>query len=513
MAGLGLGTVAIGCVMWRNPVASRLFANTLFLAIAAVCLAWPVGVLASWILIRRADRWAMAIFGLLVLMGLIPPYLHAAAWEAVAGASGIVPLDWGGPVLLRGWPAAIWLHAITAILGVLLLSAWGWRSVPRELEDLASLDATPRRVWWQVTLPLASPALVAAAAWIAVSVATEMTVTDLFRIRTFAEEFYTAVAATGTLQGGAWSIWPMVAFLGLVTAVALWLASTLAPHCRWTGLFAQRSREPAGKSAGVGVFLGLLVMCLVIVPVLGLIRKAGLVVTRLDDGWSRGWELRKAVEMVWSSPVDFHRELLWSGILGILVATGGMLLAWAIAWPARRGGKWAAFALGSSALALAVPGPVWAMGLLEAFSYPLPLLSYLRDRTLLVPVLALCIKTLPWAVLVMWHGSRRVPEELWELSRLEGATFWERWWHVGLPWLRVPLAMTWLIGFCLAVGDLGASLVLLPPGVMTLAARIFDRLHTGADAQVAGVCLFQMGLFWLLGGLVVTCATRFNRLR
>jgi iron(III) transport system permease protein len=90
---------------------------------------------------------------------------------------------------------AIWVHAVAALPWVVLLVGQGLCWVERELEEDALLVASPWRVLWAVTLPRCRAALFAAGLWVAVQTATEITVTDLMQVRTFAEEVYTQFVA------------------------------------------------------------------------------------------------------------------------------------------------------------------------------------------------------------------------------------------------------------------------------------------------------------------------------
>ncbi len=57
------------------------------------------------------------------------------------------------------------------------------------------------------------------------------------------------------------------------------------------------------------------------------------------------------------------------------------------------------------------------------------------------------------------------------------------------------MAAAWLIGLALALGDLMASNLVVPPGVETLAIHIFNMVHYGIQDQVAGICLALLILF------------------
>jgi iron(III) transport system permease protein len=81
--------------------------------------------------------------------------------------------------------------------------------------------------------------------------------------------------------------------------------------------------------------------------------------------------------------------------------------------------------------------------------------------------------------------------------------------HVLKTWLRVrvPLLLPGVMAACcvvfvLAMGELGATLIVAPPGHATLTMKIYNYLHYGASEAVAGLCL-AMAAGALLTGLVI----------
>jgi iron(III) transport system permease protein len=73
---------------------------------------------------------------------------------------------------------------------------------------------------------------------------------------------------------------------------------------------------------------------------------------------------------------------------------------------------------------------------------------------------------------------------------------------VALP-LRWPgVLAAGCVALILAIGELAATVLVVPPGVSTLSIRIFGLMHYGAEDRVAALCL----AIWLLTGLVTVAA-------
>jgi iron(III) transport system permease protein len=129
--------------------------------------------------------------------------------------------------------------------------------------------------------------------------------------------------------------------------------------------------------------------------------------------------------------------------------------------------------------------------------------GWLYDRTIFAPWLALLVKSLPIAVLILWYAFRTVPEELLESASCEGAGPLARLLRIGLPCRWRSVAGAWLAALAVAAGDLAASILVVPPGVTTITVRVFGLLHSGVDDQVAGICLTTVSGFAVVGTLIL----------
>jgi iron(III) transport system permease protein len=73
-----------------------------------------------------------------------------------------------------------------------------------------------------------------------------------------------------------------------------------------------------------------------------------------------------------------------------------------------------------------------------------------------------------------------------------------RWFRVAgritLPLISTGILSGFFISFILAMGDLGVTLLVVPPGSATLPVKIFNFMHYGAEAMVAALCLIQLSL-------------------
>ncbi len=463
-----------------------LFVNTALLAVGALVISVPLGTLLGLVVAkidlagRRALAWLLA--GLL----FVPLYVQAAGWQTVLGAGGWVAhwvrSDGYANPWLVGWRGALWVQGMAGVPWVALAAAASLSTVERKLEEESLLDAGPWRVLWRVSLPRAGGGVLAAAAWIAVVAATEIAVSDLYQVRTFAEEVYTQAAlgpllswsAGGTIApvvgptggagtgggiGGGPGVTPpsfatsflsselatgTVALVLLVLAALWWMAHWLPPAAAIVADAGWKWRPAPRRRACLGLCVWLVVAIVVLVPMAGLAWKAGGEVHHVGERYQRSWSAAKAALMVVRSPWENCREWGWSLAIGGIASAGATAIGLACGWAARMRSSAAVPLAAAIAAGLAVPAPLvgaWVIALLnQPPDSSVAWFAVLYDRTLTAPVLVQIVRAAPLAALWMWSQLASVPQDLLEASRSEGASRFAQLVRVALPLRRLGLA-------------------------------------------------------------------------
>ena len=343
-------------------------------------------------------------------MLFLPLYVQAAAWQAAGGLQGWYTLATGWPAPLAGWRGAIAIHTMAAIPWVVLIVGVGLQLSEAELEEAALLDGTTAQVFARVTLPRTANAIFAALLWVAIATAGEITVTDLFQVRTYAEQLYTEFALGDRLDADPWALpGGAIAIVGLVAA-ALWLVGRLMPAEH----FAVQRRNPTFQLGAWRAPAALLMW--------GTVATIG----RHSPGepgdesghgrdarWgalTRHWSAARFGQIVGESPWRFSRELGWSLTIGAAAATAAVVLALPLAWCARRGGWARAPAWAVIALGLALPGPLVGLAIIACFNAAdWTWLVWLYDRSIAAIWLAQTVRSLPLCTLVLWYALRTIP--------------------------------------------------------------------------------------------------------
>ena len=481
-----------------DPSGRHLAANTLLLLAGTLAIALPVGGLLGLVLARTDVPGRGAMWSLVVASVLLPPYFHAAGWLALWG-----PFGWLGPLqapeVQRYW-GPIWVHGLYGAGWVALLSWIGALRIDPSLEDSARLSHTTAQVLWRVDLPQVLPALAASAAWVAALTASEITVTDLFQLRTFAEEFYIWFSLTAGQEGmeQLWRrTWPGVVWpLGLA-----YLVAELAPF----GLLPAGERYPGRRRpmplgtwgwAWAGA-LWLLIAAIAFVPLAALIHQAGTEVYQQSGQWVRTWSFGALGANLVQSLWEVRHAAGYSALLALGAAVAATLLAVPLAYPvAHRAwmtrGLWLL-----AATLLAVPGPHVAWAVMSLLNQPQwPSLRWAYDHTLLAPLVVQAVRSLGLMLWVAWAAWTTLPPGLVEQAKVLGCGSCGTFWRAALGARASMLFLGTCAAAVVAWNELSGTLLVLPPGVDTLPRQLFGLLHARVEDLVAGVCLVLFAACW-----------------
>ena len=523
-----------------------LFVNTALLAGGSLAIALPVGTLLGVVVGKIDVPGRRGLAWLLAGMLFVPLYVQSAAWQSLAGTGGWIGETFRGSGYvdpwLNGWRGAIWVHAMGVVPWVALAVAAGLSLVERKLEEEALLDASPWRVLVRVSLRRALGGVLAAAAWVAMIAATEIAVSDLYQIRTFAEEVYCQAALgpllswsggeslpvapagpSGGIGGGPGLTPPSfatsfvlseltlgVVALALLVLAALWLMAGWLPPAASIVADAGWKWRPAHGRVALAVGVWLVVGVGIVAPLAGLAWKAGIEVHQVGEQYEQSWSATKAAAMVARSPWENRREWGWSLAIGAMAAAGATMLGLACGWMVRVRSSGGATLAAAIALGLAVPAPllgVWVIALLnQPPDSAVAPLAVLYDRTLTAPVLVQMVRAAPLAALWMWSQLSSVPQDLLDAAESEGARRTSQLVRIALPLRRVGVAAGAAAALVVALAEVSATLLVLPPGVTTVPVQVFQLLHYGIDDRLAALCL---SIFALLGaGLAMAAIVR-----
>jgi len=440
-----------------------LLLNTALLGIGTAVTATLVGVPLGVALARVSLPFKASTRILLAAPALLPTYIIGLAWLSVSQAS------W-----MHGLPAAIIVLTVVFYPLSMLMTEAALRAIEPRLEEAASLTATPSRVLSRITLPLVFPSILAAALVVFVLAISDFGVPALLRVPVFTTEIFTAFAALYDSARATALAVPLLLLTLSVALVSVRLAGDRFVVTRRGLAGGELQSFERWRPAFVGA-LAAVVLCALALPVVALAREARHISS-------------------WMSVIDGSGEAIRNSLL---LAAAGATIVCVLALGLGYARTLATRAVGVAAdvvliVMFAVPGTIAGVALIELWNRGgVAGAVYATNGMFLLVYLA---KFTPLAALAVAASLRQIPASHQEAAAVSGAGWSRTMTHIVLPQIRPGLLAAWVIVFTLAFGELGASVLVTPPGESTLPIRIYTLIANTPPSQVAALALLQIGV-------------------
>ncbi|MBB4406249.1 MULTISPECIES: iron ABC transporter permease [Agrobacterium tumefaciens complex] len=448
---------------------------------------------------------------LFMLPMMIPPQVTALSWIGMTGPSSTL-LKAIGLAPAMGSPQPLYSTAgIALLLGVqhaplvyLSLRA-GLLALPQDGIEAAKLSgASPRRVLFDIILPLSTPGLIAGAAISFVSNVGNFGIPAILGIPasifTLPTLIYSRFASFGTSTFGDIAILSTMIAIISVAGLALQERAMKGRDYRIIGL--------SGKAATFGLArwrvpaelaLWLVLFFMLVAPL------AALVASSLAPAYGVPLGLKTATlhayeELLYRQSVT---RTAFRNSLFLATATSLCLLAVTVltAYFLVRGKSRFMFLLSALVdIPYALPGVVISVSFVLLFAAPIPLLGVTLYGTIWIILLAYFSSFFAVSLKPMVSAFLQFDPSLEEAARLSGAGFWRRLKDIILPLVGPAAGASVILVFLIACNELTVSALLWSAGTQTLGVLIYNLDDSGSFdlASALSVLVVIMVIFLML---------------
>jgi len=411
---------------------------------------------------------------------VMPTIVVAAAFNSLLGPRGLVNLGLQQlgqtPIQFTGTLGIILLaHVFFNFSVVVRIVGSFWAALDDRLAEMAaSLGADRWQTFWRVTLPVAAPAIGAAAVLTFLFTFTSFGIILLLggaRFNTLETEIYRQTSQSLRLDIAA-----SLAFVQLLITLVLGLISSHLQARASVSLDLQAQASTSRPINTPALRLGLLALLLFIIvvilaPLISLISRS----LNFDGAPLRFYaalsENPRGSAFFVSPLIAIRNSLAFASLTAIVALLMGVPLAYVLG---QRPTRWTRLLdvllllpLGTSAVTL---------GLGMFITFDTPIFGFdLRTSPVLLP-LAHTLIALPFVVRTLLPSVRAISQTLREAAAQLGATPLQvlRW--IDLPLMTGPLLAAAVFAFATSLGEFGASLLISRPDFPTMPLVISDLL-------------------------------------
>jgi iron(III) transport system permease protein len=369
-----------------------------------------------------------------------------------------------------------WVQVMAFLPLATALALVGLESVESGLVESARLARPDVHVLRRVILPLAAPAILTGCGLVFLLSLTDYSVPSLFQVNTYSLEIFSEYSASSLPERAFVLALPLLLLTGLATLLLVGgLRQAVATA---SGRSGYREARLAGVDFQWPGWLSVLIGAALAAWLAQVGAPLGVLLSQTGS-----WAAFSQSVMDAQSEIGF--TLLTALAAGGLCLPLGLALSGELLRKGLRG--WLGWLLVLAPLA--VPAPLVGIGLIAVWNRDLPLMVY---GTPWMPVLAMLARFSALAALLALAQARRTDARLFEAAEIYQPGLLKTWLRVRLPLFAPGLLAAAGVVFVLSAGELGASLIVAPPGQATLTMRIYNYLHYGASATVAGLCLLMV---------------------
>ncbi|MCX8061811.1 MAG: hypothetical protein N3D16_04455 [Anaerolineales bacterium] len=416
-------------------------------------------------------RWASLCWLLLAFLG-VPPYIHALAWsEVLRSVQNLLAFSDGFSAPASGWGVSWWGQSLALLPLAITLTLIGFGAIEGNLVEAALLLQSDWRTFWKIVLPLASPTLRAAGGLIFLFSLLDYSVPLLFQRNVYSLEIFAEYSATNQVERAFFLALPLLLICVLVLLFSLRGIRNIALGRGWGGKeWQNRLSFPHWFTYLQLVALGITAL-FVFVPLFVL-----------------GTQTQNPT-LFYKNLLVAQSEIRSSFTIMLVTAVTSIFFALPIAFSMRTQHKldWINWFL--ILLPIGIPPPLIGIGLISLWNHPTTQWMY---GEIWIAILAALLRFASVAILVLIVQVRRIQPALFEADTFFNVSPLRRWGMIRLPLLSPGILFAATVVGILTLGELGATLIVIPAGKATLTLRIYNFLHYGANESVASLCLLLL---------------------
>jgi len=481
-----LVSFAIGCATDPSAAAGVivdcrqlvLLARSMNIALSATLIALVIGTPVAFIL-AAGDLPRPKLFYFLMLVPLfIPPYITAGAWIHLLAPAGFVNkvilnvFGAGRRLTVFSNAGCAWCLGISFFPVVAVILAAGLSSLDRNLQDITRLSTNRWGTLRYSTLPQILPHLAASICLVMIFILGRYGVPSLLGISTYPVEIFAQFSAFYDDNAAVAGALPLMC----VVVVLILLQHRIMSNRSYVAL------TPSSETT-TPIRLGRLRICAV-----GFLILLSLLTTIAP--FASVLACTNGLGEIYSTLYQYRAAIITTSALALAAAITSTAIAMPIGrYLAGRKGLPASLIDGLSWLPIAVPGTILALGLLKLSGTASALRN--ADSVGFLLFWAYVGMFSAFAIRIFQAAYKHADPHVAEAAALDCKNPFQHLWQIDVPIHARSIASSMIVVFVLAVGELNATVLLIPPGRTTLAVTIDNLLHYGANAKASALCLAE----------------------
>lgn len=404
--------------------------------------------------VYRYERFSNLIGYITILMMLLPSFIHSQGWW---NFFEVIRLPNTG-VFAAWWVSSIYYFPLPFILIYISMKV-----LDQEVLEAGAVFLNPSKVLHGVILPSLYPALFGSGLLVFLLSLADYSITSIYSVNTYALDIYAQYSVSGSITDT------------LLYSVPLILV-TLVVGIPGFKIMQRLSFTSKGKTGRRYVTINFPAY-ISILSDLGLVILFGSIMMLTITLLSGLFDALETVKHISMSGSEFKNT--------ILIATTTFIMSMPLSLNLSHhlnNKKLSNMIYIVLAMPLIMPSGLTGIGLIGIFK------GTALYNTAFMPILASVIRYAPIGTILCYGGIKAINQELMDARMVYQKSTINGFIKLYLPIVLPVTLMGGLITAILSTGEIGATIMVLPPGFNTLAIKIYNYLHYGASEVVTALC-------------------------
>lgn len=448
-----------------------LVGKSLLTACVSALLATLIGTVCGFTLYKLKFPLSGFYRIVLLLPLLVSPYIFAVAWK-----DGFFWF-FGNTAALYSEVGVILVHTFVFFPLAMLITGSALSQIDAVYEEAGLMVVPFKKMLVKIVLPLIRPALTISFLLVLIFSLSDFSVPAFFGVRTFTTEIFTQFSALYNfpLAIGQSALLLLVCLI-LMLAEARYLSDAPFFSVSVKGSISKKYNTHERRIFLHGI-LWLLVILALLMPVFILVIQS---FSGRRFFFTEAWTLMRPAAL----------QSIKLALLATLLITA--ISFWTAYGKERMGNKLPNLFL---LLTFIVPSTVLGIALIRY--YNLPILNFIYGSSLIL-LIAYLGKFGFIASRIIGNGIKQIPVSLEEAAVVMGIPSWKIFLRISLPLMIPSLFAAFVLSFILCLGELGATMLVYPPGTELMPVKTFTISANAPEALTSSMTLINLGVTVLL---------------
>ncbi|MCF6150309.1 MAG: iron ABC transporter permease [Candidatus Kuenenia sp.] len=475
--------------------------RSLILASVATVFATLMGVPAGFFL-AKTDFFLKNFFKVCFFIPLIiPSYTIGIAWTNILGKAGFLNQFLSHYFFLSPQSIYAFIYSIYGAAFILsmnlfplimIMTEYALKNIPSPLEESGLVCGTFFQVMKGVTFPLISPVIFSGMMIAFVFSLSEFGVPSLLQLNVLTTQIFTQFSAFYNEKAATALAFPLI-----IITIVIFLLEQFKTRSKSFEILGRSGSQVFMKYHFAWLRVSGLVFCTVLFLITIILPFCSLLIS------VEAFKVyRDAFALAKNGIVN---SVVFGGIGASILTVVGFFLGYATEktrWKLKEGISsfvWIFFA---------VPATVAGIGLIKLWNRPHGAFQFIYG-TIGIILIGYIIRFAPLSSRIMANFFRQMPQSIEDAGAVTGASWFRIAGNILAPLQKHGIVATWIISFIFCIGELGATILVYPPGHETLPITLFTVMANSPENIVSaltllliGMTLLPVGIFFLISKYV-----------